>query len=249
MKLLNKVSLVTGAGRGIGEAIALTLAKEGSNVVICDLQALFLDKVKNKIRAEGRQVMDFTINVSKSREIEKMVRSVLHKFGKIDILINNAAIHPLRHSIEEISEEEWEEVLNVNLKGVFLLSKAVIGSMKKQRFGKIINIASGAGKTGGTIAGAHYSASKAGVICFTKSLAKEVGSFRINVNAIAPGRVNTKMIKAASEEENEIFIRQTPLGRLGTPQDIADAVLFLASEDSKFITGEIIDVNGGLLMD
>lgn len=249
MKLSGKVSLITGAAQGIGKAIALTLAENGSDIAICDVNSSLLNKTAEELKTKGKKVLTFKVDVSRNGEIQQMVKSIMEKFGKIDIIVNNAAIHPVRYTIEGIPEEEWEKVLNVNLKGVFLVCKAVIGGMKKRRFGKIVNIASGAGKTGGTVAGSHYSASKAGVICFTKSLAKELGPYGINVNAIAPGRVQTEMIKTVSEEENRIFLEQTPLGRLGSPEDIAKATLFLVSDDSNFITGEILDVNGGLLMD
>lgn len=249
MRLSGRVSLVTGAARGIGKAIALTLAENGSDIAICDVNSPLLNETAEELKTKGQEVLAFKVDVSRNSDIQQMVESVTQKFGRIDIVVNNAAIHPVRYTIEDISEEEWEKVLNVNLKGVFLLCKAVVGEMKKRHSGKIVNIASGAGKTGGTVAGAHYSASKAGLICFTKSLARELGPYGVTVNAIAPGRVKTEMIKTVSEEENRIFLDRTPLGRLGLPEDIARATLFLVSDDSNFITGQTLDVNGGLLMD
>ncbi len=173
---------------------------------------------------------------------------VAEEFGRLDVLVNNAGIYEVL-PVEEISEAQWDRVLDVNLKGAFFCCQAVVPAMKRQGEGRIVSVASSAGKAGGTLAGAHYSVSKAGVICLTKQLARELGPYGITVNAVAPGRIDTPMIRVASDEENEAFVRRTPLGRLGTPEDVAGAVVFLASDAASFITGEIVDVNGGLLID
>jgi 3-oxoacyl-[acyl-carrier protein] reductase len=188
------------------------------------------------------------MDVTDKEQIQHVVGAVLDQWGVVDILVNNAGIYEVLPA-EDISEEQWDRMLAVNLKGAFLCCQAVIPIMKRQENGRIISIASSAGKTGGTLAGAHYSVSKAGVICLAKQLARELGPHGITVNAIAPGRIDTPMIQIASAEENEAFRLRTPLGRLGTPADVANATLFLASDEASFITGEIVDVNGGLLID
>ncbi len=248
MRLKNKVAIVTGGGRGIGLAIALAFAREGAHVAICDVNASLLDTARAEIEALGGRGLALRADVADKAQVSRMVGDVLRELGTIDILVNNAGIYEVL-PIEEITEEQWERTLAVNLKGVFLCSQAVMGHMKRQRSGRIVNMASVAGKTGGQLAGAHYSASKAGVMCFTKSLAREVAPYGITVNAVAPGRIDTPMIRIASDEENEALRAATPLGRLGKPEDVARAVVFLASDEASFITGEILDVNGGLLMD
>jgi 3-oxoacyl-[acyl-carrier protein] reductase len=181
-------------------------------------------------------------------QIHTVVQDVLERWGAIDILVNNAGIYEVL-PVEEITEEQWDRLLAVNLKGAFLCCQAVIPAMKSQGRGRIINIASSAGKTGGLLAGAHYSVSKAGLMCLAKQLARELGPHGITVNAVAPGRIDTPMIRIATDEQNEAFRLQTPLRRLGTPEDVANAVLFLASAEASFVTGEVMDVNGGLLID
>ena len=248
MRLKGKVAIVTGAGRGIGQSIALAFAREGARVVLGDLDASLLDSVQAEIQALGGQGLAFQMDVSNKGQVQAVVRQALERWGRIDILVNNAGIYEVLPT-EEISEEQWDRLLAVNLKGPFLCCQAVIPIMKGQEQGCIVNMASAAGKVGGTKAGVHYSVSKAGIICLTKQLARELGPHGITVNAVAPGRIDTPMIHAVSDEENEAFRRRTPLGRLGTPQDVANAVVFLASEEASFITGEILDVNGGLLID
>lgn len=241
MRLQNKTALVTGAGRGIGRAIAVALAQAGAYVAACDLDT---GDSLAAIQAAGGRGQAFTLDVTDKARIQQVVEQV----GRVDILVNNAGIYEVL-SIAEISEAQWDRVLAVNLKGTFLCSQAVMGQMKERGQGRIINMASSAGKTGGVLSGAHYAASKAGIICFTKSLAREMGPYGVTVNAVSPGRIDTPMIKAAPAEENEAIRLQTPLQQIGQPEDVAQAVLFLASEEARFITGEILDVNGGLLMD
>jgi NAD(P)-dependent dehydrogenase (short-subunit alcohol dehydrogenase family) len=248
MRLKDQVAIITGAGRGIGLGIAQAFAREGARVALCDLQTTFLESALAGIRAHGGQGQAFPMDVTRKDQVLGVVQAVLQRWGTIDILVNNAGIYEVL-PIEEITEEQWDRMLAVNLKGAFLCCQAVIPVMKRQGAGCIISIASSAGKTGGTLAGAHYSVSKAGVICLTKQLARELGPHGITVNAVAPGRIDTPMIQVSSAEENESFRLRTPLGRLGTPQDVAGAVVFLASREASFVTGEILDVNGGLLID
>ena len=248
MRLRDRVALVTGGGRGIGRSCAVALAGEGAHVAIGDVDPTLLEDALDAIEAAGAEGAAFEMDVTDRQQIDRVVDAVCDRFGRIDILVNNAGIYEIL-SFEEITEEQWDRLLAVNLKGVFLCSQAVVGRMKVQRGGRIINMSSSAGKTGGVLCGAHYAVSKAGIISLTKSLAREVGPYGITVNAIAPGRIATPMIAAASEEENEAMRRQTPLRRLGTPADVAQAVVFLASDAADYITGEVIDVNGGLLMD
>ena len=248
MRLKDKVAIVTGAARGIGLGIARALAREGARVAVCDIRAELLDEAVAEIEASQCQVLGFQMDVTRVEQIQQVVDSVLGQWGSIDILVNNAGIYEVL-PFEEISEAQWDRLLAVNLKGAFLCCQAIVPHMKRQGSGRVVNIASSAGKTGGVLAGAHYSVSKAGLICLAKQLARELGPHGITVNAIAPGRIDTPMIQTVSKEENEAFVQKTPLGRLGTPEDVANAVVFLASDEASFITGEILDVNGGLLID
>ncbi len=248
MRLKDRVAIVTGAARGIGRAIAVALAREGARVAAWDLDMVLLDDLAGQLRAGGGEVLTLSVDVTRKEQIQEAVGQVLARWGRIDILVNNAGIYEVL-PIEDISEEQWDRVLAVNLKGAFLCCQAVIPTMKRQGSGTIVSMASSAGKSGGTLSGAHYAVSKAGVICLTKQLARELGPHGITANAVAPGRIDTPMIHLASDEENEAFRLRTPLGRLGTPEDVAGAVVFLASDEASFITGEIVDVNGGLLID
>jgi 3-oxoacyl-[acyl-carrier protein] reductase len=248
MRLKDKVAIVTGAGRGIGLGIALAFARAGARVALCDIDSSLLDDALAEIKAVGGEGLAFHMDVTRKEQIYDVVQDVLDRWGAIDILVNNAGIYEVL-PVEEITEMQWDRLLAVNLKGAFLCCQAVIPHMKRRGSGRIVSIASSAGKTGGTLAGAHYSVSKAGLICLAKQLARELGPHGITVNAVAPGRIDTPMIHSVPEEENEAFRQRTPLGRLGTPEDVANAVLFLASDEASFITGEIVDVNGGLLID
>ena len=248
MRLQNRVALITGAARGIGLGIAQAFAREGARLALVDLDALGLLEAQARVEAEGGEALAFPLDVTDGRGVRAAVSDLVARWGRVDVLVNNAGIYEIVPFVE-IDEARWDRVLAVNLKGAFLFTQAVIEPMMAQGGGRIVSIASSAGKTGGTLAGAHYSVSKAGIICLTKQLARELGPHGITVNAVAPGRIDTPMIQAATEAENEEFRRRTPLGRLGTPEDVAGAVLFLASDEASFITGEIIDVNGGLLID
>jgi len=248
MNLVNKVAIVTGAGRGIGKAIAIALAREGANVIVNDTDIKRAEEVVKEIESLGRQALAIQADVSDTKEVNRMVQIVIRKFKKVDILINNAGIIR-RGSIEDLKEEDWDRVIDVNLKGAFNCAKAVVGIMKKQRYGKIINISSITGKIGDLASAPCYGASKAGMTCLAKSLARELAPYRINVNVIAPHAIETDMSKEWSEEKRKNIIADIPLGRLGEPEDVAEAVIFLVSDKAKFITGEVLDLNGGCLMD
>jgi 3-oxoacyl-[acyl-carrier protein] reductase len=239
MRLRDKVAIVTGGGQGIGRAICLALAKEGCDLVIGDINFQTAEKVAEEIRSLQRKSLAIKVDVSDSKQVNQMVKNTLKEFGKIDILVNNAGI-AYQGTIEDMEEKDWDKVINVNLKGTFLCSKAVIKSMKRQRLGKIINMASFSGKIGGLTVGANYAASKAGIICFTKSLAMELAPYNVNVNAVSPAFIDTTM---------STTFPKIPIGRKGLPEDVANAVVFLASEDASYITAEILDVDGGMSKD
>jgi len=248
MNLVDKVALVTGAGRGIGKAIAIALAREGANVMVNDVDLRTAEKVAKEINSMGQQALAIQVDVSDSKEVNRMVQLVIKKFKRVDILVNNAAIIK-RGLIEDLKEEDWDRVIDINLKGAFNCMKAVAGIMKKQKYGKIVNISSIAGKIGDLASAPCYGASKAGMTCLAKSLARELASYNINVNVVAPHAIKTDMSREWSEEKRKNIIANIPLGRMGEPEDIAEAVVFLVSDKAKFITGEVLDVNGGYLMD
>ncbi|MGD0624619.1 MAG: SDR family NAD(P)-dependent oxidoreductase [Thermodesulfobacteriota bacterium] len=249
MKFQGKVSVVTGGGAGIGEAIALAFAREGAHVAIWDLDGNRAEKVSSTIQEMGHKSIAIQMSVANAREVNASVQRVLREYGRIDILVNNAGICQVVPSVEEIKEEDWDRVLAVNLKGVFLCAKAVMGIMKKQKAGKIINMGSLAGKVGGIATGAHYAASKAAVMCLTKSLAKELGPYGVHVNAIAPGVIETDMTQMITGGDWQAYLSTIPLGRIGVVDEVAKVALFLASDEASYLTGEIIDVNGGQFMD
>jgi Dehydrogenases with different specificities (related to short-chain alcohol dehydrogenases) len=237
-----KVAVITGGGRGIGRAIALDMAMEGADIVIADVNTLDVEKVLEDVEKYGTKGLAIKVDISKFSDIEKMKESIITRFGKIDFLVNNAGITQ-KVEIEDLTEQDWDRVLNINLKGTFFCSQLIFSEMKKRKFGKIINIASMAGERGGRFAGVNYSSSKAGIIVMTKCFAMRGGSYNINVNAIAPGLINSEMSKQLDFATNDI-----PLGRLGTPEEVADLTVFLASEKSRYITGATIDINGGIFM-
>ncbi|MFX0200824.1 MAG: 3-oxoacyl-ACP reductase family protein [Candidatus Hodarchaeota archaeon] len=254
MKLEGKIAIVTGAGspRGIGRASAMALASEGANLVVNDMNLQTAEETVKEIKKLNRDAILACGDVSKADEVTGMISQALEAYGRIDILVNNAGIDQKKLVID-MSEDDWDKMIRVNLKSIFLCSQAVLKTMLDQRTGRIINISSLAAKQGGGIfGGAHYCASKAGVIGFTKGLAKEVASYGINVNAIAPGVILTNLVdwdKDVTPEIREKVRKGIPLERFGTPEEVAEVVLFLASDSSNYITGAVIDINGGLLMD
>jgi 3-oxoacyl-[acyl-carrier protein] reductase len=240
---------VTGAGRGIGRAIAIELARNGAHVVAIDIDLPNAQAVARAVKEEGRESMAVRVDVSAEEEVSALIRQAAQRFSRVDILVNNAGI-VTTGPVTEISTETWDRTLAVNLKGVFLCSKSVFPLMMEQKDGRIINIASVAGKRGGGMHGnSCYAAAKGGVIAFTKSLAREGGPYNIRVNAITPALIKTDMLEGLAPDKLEAILQALPLRRTGTPEDVAAAVCFLASDASSFMTGEIMDVDGGLMMD
>ena len=249
MKLEGKVAIVTGAGRegkGIGRFVALALAREGADIVIADYVPETAEAVADEVKSLGRRAVSVKANVAVPADAEAIVQRALDEFGKVDILVNNAGI--TRDAlIPRMSEEDWDLVINTNLKGTFNCTKAVTRPMLKQRSGKIVNIASVMGIIGNA-GQANYSASKAGIIGLTKTTARELGSRGINVNAVAPGFIQTAMTDELSESIRENIASRIPLSRLGAPEDVAKLVLFLCTDDSDYITGQVVNVDGGMVM-
>lgn len=247
MKLTGKTAIVTGGARGIGRAIAMTLAAAGANIVInYSSSSKAADEVVEEARKLGVKALAFKADVSKDEEIENLVKQVLNDFGSIDILVNNAGI-TRDNLLIRMSEKDFMDVIDTNLKGAFICTKHVSKVMMKQRAGKIINIASVVGVMGNA-GQSNYSASKAGLIGFTKSIAKEIAKRGINVNAVAPGYIQTDMTASLPDKVKEEFLNGIPLSRAGMPQDVANAVLFLSSEYSDYITGQVINIDGGMVM-
>jgi len=245
MLLDGKVAIVTGASRGIGRATAVALARQGAKVVINFAGNITAaNAVLAEITEAGGEAMLFQANVAEGAAVEAMVKATMDKFGHIDILVNNAGI-TRDNLLMRMKEEDWDAVMNTNLKGIFLCTKAVARQMMKQRSGKIINMASVVGVMGNAGQG-NYAAAKAGVIGFTKSMAKELASRNVLVNAIAPGFITTDMTHVLSEEVKAGLLGAIPLGRLGTPEDIAHVVVFLASDAANYITGQTINIDGGM---
>lgn len=246
MRLAGKVALVTGGARGIGKAICEALAADGAKLAIADILEEVAAGAAAEFVAKGVDAKAFVANVAKSADVDKMVDDVIAAFGKVDILVNNAGITRDTLLIR-MKEEDWDAVLAVNLKGTFNCIKAVARPMMKARSGKIVNIASVVGIIGNA-GQANYSASKAGVIGLTKTAARELAPRSINVNAVAPGFIQTEMTAHLPEEAKEAFLRNIPLHRAGTAQDVAKVVRFLAGDESDYLTGQVICVDGGLVM-
>jgi len=244
--LEDQVALVTGSGRGIGRAIALALAKHGADVVVNDVVEESAQQVAVEIEAMGVAAMPVVADITSEDEVKAMVTAVMDRFGQIDILVNNAGITQ-DNLLMRMSEEQWDAVLAVNLKGAFLCTKAVARPMVKAHCGRIINIASVVGLTG-NVGQANYSSSKGGLIALTKSTAQELGSRGITCNAVAPGFIETEMTAQLSDEAREQMLGRVPLGRPGQPEDVAAAVVFLASPEAAYITGQVLIVDGGMVM-
>jgi len=246
MSLNDKIALVTGAAQGIGRDIALGLAKDGANVAICDVNLEAAQKTTSDIEAMGRKALALKANVASSAEVTAMIDQVVATFGRIDILVNNAGI-TRDGLILRMKDEDWDLVLSINLKGSFLCTKSALKYMTKQRSGTIINIASIVGAMGNA-GQANYVASKAGLIGLTKTIAREYANRNVTANAVAPGFIDTAMTQALSEQVRTDLAKQIPLGRLGSSEDVASAVRFLASPAAAYITGQVIHVNGGMYM-
>jgi 3-oxoacyl-[acyl-carrier protein] reductase len=246
MTLEGKTAIVTGAAQGIGRAIAETLARDGADVAVADLDPSRSQEVVEAITKLGRRALNLKVNVADWNDAKNMVDQVIKEWNRVDILVNNAGI-TRDGLLLRMKEEDWHLVLQVNLYGTFHCTKAVLQPMTKQRYGRIVNIASIVGAMGNA-GQANYAASKAAVIGFTKSVAREYASRMVTVNAVAPGFIDTAMTRGLSEDVKDTLLKQIPLGRLGQPTDIAEAVRFLASEAAGYITGHILHVNGGMLM-
>ncbi len=242
----DKVAVVTGASRGIGRSISFALAGKGALIVAVDIDKAATDTVVSELQASGARALGIVGNVTSSEDVERIISATVENFGKLDILVNNAGI-TRDGLLVRMKDEEWDAVLSVNLKGAFLCSRGASRIMSKQRYGRIINIASIVGQMGNP-GQANYCASKAGLIGLTKSNARELAKRNITVNAVAPGFIATAMTDALSEKVREELAAQIPMERLGTAEDIANAVLFLASEQSAYITGHVLAVNGGMYM-
>lgn len=246
MSLSDRVAIITGSGQGIGREIALMLSGLGASVVISDINPATAKGVAAEIEAKNGKSLPIPANVTVAPEVNKLVEQVLSSFGHIDILVNNAGV-TRDGLLLRMSEADWDMVLNINLKGAFICTQAVLRHMIRQRWGRIVNMASVVGLIGNA-GQANYSASKAGLIGLTKTTAREVASRGITVNAVAPGFIDTGMTQKLSENVKQELLKQIPLGFIGLPKDVAYAVSFLVSEEARYITGQVISVNGGLAM-
>ena len=245
-QLENQIAVVTGAGRGIGRAIALKFAGEGADIVAVDLKTDFVQETVEEVRKLGRKAWAVAANVSEAASVETAAEQILKEAGRVDILVNNAGITK-DGLLMRMSEADWDAVLDINLKGTFLFTKAFSRAFVKQRSGRIINIASVIGLIGNA-GQCNYAASKAGVIGFTKSVARELASRGVTANAIAPGFIETKMTEALGPEARAGLLKQIPLASLGQPEDVAAAALFFASPAARYITGQVLAVDGGMVM-
>ena len=243
MNLNNRVAVVTGSGRGIGRAIALKLAEAGASVVVNDVDKA-AEVVSQEIRAIGKQGQAVMADVSSTSDVAKLIETATVTYGRIDILVNNAGINR-DQLLVRMSDEDWDRVINIDLKSVFLCTRAVLRPMIKQRWGRIISISSIVGLMGNA-GQANYASAKAGIIGFTRSVAREVASRGITANAIAPGFIDTEMTQQLPQNQRQELITHIPSGRLGSPEDVAAAVCFLASEEASYITGQVLTVDGGM---
>jgi len=249
MEFAGQTAIITGAARGFGRAITRRLAQGGARVVAADINLPGAEETAALVKKEGGEALPVHTDVASAASVDNMIKTALtHCGNRVDILVNNAAIWTLVPT-EELSEADWDRMVNVNMKGVFLCCRAVIPVMKRQGRGHIVNIASIAARNGGTFAGIHYVASKGGVLAMTKKLAKELGQYGIVVNGVNPGSSQTEMMVGWPEEILQAIIKNTPLGRMAQPEDIADTVAFLASDAARFVHGETVEVNGGILCD
>ncbi len=243
MNLKGKTALITGAGRGIGKTIAVKLAESGSDIAVADMNPVS-DDVLSEIEKNGSKCLTFQVDVTDVESVDSMVKQIIDAVGGIHILVNNAGITQ-DNLFMRMKPEQWSQVIDVNLNGVFHVTKAVIRTMVKQHSGRIINISSVVGFSGNP-GQVNYSSTKSALLGFTKSLSREVGTRGITVNAVAPGFINTAMTQALNESQQEAILNQIPLGRMGEAEDIANAVAFLASDEASYITGTVLHVNGGM---
>lgn len=246
MRLANRVALITGGARGIGREIALLFAKEGADVVLFDVNAQALEQTAGELRALGRRAEGFAVDVTNATVVDEAVLKVLDKLGRIDILVNNAGITQ-DGLLVRMDEAQWDRVLDINLKGTFLCTRAVAKAMLKARYGRIVSIASIVGLIGNP-GQANYAASKAGIIGLTKSVAKELATRGVTCNAIAPGFIKTEMTDRLPDEAKQRLQALIPMGSLGEPGDVAQTALFLVSDAARYITGHVLVVDGGLAM-
>ena len=244
MKLNDRIAVVTGAGQGIGKAIALRLANAGADVAIMDINLSAAEAAAREIEGVGRKALPLQADVSQAAAVNAAVAQVLSTFGRVDILVNNAGIAGRTLPLTELEETDWDAVMGVNLTGVFLCCKAVIDAMIAQDYGRIVNIASIAGKEGNPTL-IPYSVSKAGVICLTKALAKEVTDYNIRVNAVSPAVIETPILAGMAQSTVDYMVSKIPLGRVGKPEEVAAVVNFLAADEASFVTGQCYDVSGG----
>jgi 3-oxoacyl-[acyl-carrier protein] reductase len=249
-RFVGKVAIITGAGRGMGRAVALLLAREGAKVVVNDISGQTANAVAEEARAYGADAMAVAGDVSKPEDVRRVVEATISQYGRIDTLVNNAGMARPTSPLETISEDEWSSIVGVNLTGTFNFMKAVLPLMKEQRSGRIVNISSIAGRSCSTFGGAHYTASKAGVLGLTRHAAREAAPFNVNINAVAPGTVDTPLLHehASPARIAEVAQARIPMGRVGQPEEEANLVAFLVSEEASYITGATVDINGGQLM-
>lgn len=245
MRLNGKVALITGAGKGIGASIAKRFAAEGASLILCDQSENLVQQMVADFGSDNTKVLCFTVDITDRDAIQKMVQTAVQQFGTIDILVNNAGI--LKDvMLHKMAEADWDRVMNVNMKGTFNTTQAVIGIMREKNYGRIINISSAS--RFGNVGQTSYAASKEAIVGFTRSLAKESGPKGINVNAVAPGTITSDMYWGIPENIREVMKLITPLGRAGTPDEVANLCLFLASDESSYITGQVIHCDGGIFM-
>lgn len=247
-ELSERVAVVTGGARGIGREICLALAEQGAKVVVADINRDGAAATEQMLQAQGGQALAIHTDVSARDSVRSMAEATLAAFGRWDILVNNAALVPMT-PFEEITDEQWDRTMAVNLRGPFICSQEAVRVMKEQRWGRIIAISSVAGKTGSYRSGTDYATSKGGLVALTLCIARRYARSGITANVIAPGTIHTEMNRDWPDEALRVLEENTPMGFLGQPSDIAHAVAFLASEEARYITGEVLDVNGGFLMD
>lgn len=247
MRLKEKAAIITGAGSGLGEAIAKRFAAEGASLLVCDQNAQAVEALSDELSEHPSGVRACGADISDSASVQEMAESCLKAFGRIDILVNNAGISPKKGYLE-YTEDDWDAVIDVNLKGEYLCARAVSEHMMERRYGRIVNLSSSAWRSGGFAGGIPYTSAKAGVIGLTRALAKTLGPYGVTVNAIAPGPTATPLTDEWLPARQDEIVKQIPLGRVGRPSDVANAALFLASDEAEYITGICLDVNGGIAM-